>query len=101
MRTRRPLAATVARRIATAAAATARLLLVATGVATRVRPLAEVQLAADETATAAIVLALFITPGTMPGLAIDAVLLWAVLARKWRPAPLIGSRTRSNRPVTS
>jgi hypothetical protein len=49
----------------------------------------------------AIVLVLFITPGTIPGLAIDAVLLWAVLARKWRPAPLIGSRTRSNRPVTS
>jgi hypothetical protein len=49
----------------------------------------------------AIVLVLFITPGTIPGLAIDAVLLWAVLARKWRPAPLIGRRTQSTRPVTS
>ncbi len=49
----------------------------------------------------AIVLVMFITPGTIPGLAIDALLLWAVLARKWRPAPLIGRRTQSNRPVTS
>jgi hypothetical protein len=49
----------------------------------------------------AMVLVLFITPGTVPGLAIDAVLLWAVLARKWRPTPLIGGRTQSSRPVTS
>jgi hypothetical protein len=49
----------------------------------------------------AIVLVMFITPGTIPGLAIDAVLLSAVLARKWRPTPLIGRRAQSNRPVTS
>jgi hypothetical protein len=49
----------------------------------------------------AIVLVLLFAPGTVPGLAIDAVLLWAVLARKWRPTPLIGRRTQSGRPVTS
>jgi hypothetical protein len=48
-----------------------------------------------------IALVLFITQGTTPGLVIDAVLLWAVLARKWRPTPLIGRRAQSNRPVTS
>ena len=51
--------------------------------------------------SSALVLVLFITPATIAGLAIDAVLLWAVLARKWRPTPLIGRRTQSSRPVTS
>ena len=49
----------------------------------------------------AIVLVMFITPGTIPGLAIDALLLWAVLARTWRPTPLIGRRAQADRPVTS
>ncbi len=49
----------------------------------------------------AIVLVLFVTPWTLPGLAIDAALAWAVLGRHWRPTPLIGRRTRSVRPVTS
>ena len=49
----------------------------------------------------AIVLVLFITPSTVPGLAIDAVLLWAVLARKWRPTPVFGRQARAGRPVTS
>ncbi len=52
-------------------------------------------------AASAVVLLLFMTPWTIPGLAIDAVLAWAVLRRHWRPAPLIGRRTRSTRPVTS
>ena len=52
-------------------------------------------------ASSAMVLVLFVTPWTLPGLAIDAVLLWAVLARKWRPAPLIRRATQSDRPVTS
>jgi hypothetical protein len=60
-----------------------------------------VPLIAVGSVASAIVLVLFITPGTIPGLAIDAVLLWAVLARKWRPTPLIGRRAQSNRPVTS
>lgn len=47
-----------------------------------------------------VVLVLFITPGTLPGLAIDAVLLWAVLAKGWRPNPLFGRRARAGRPVT-
>jgi hypothetical protein len=49
----------------------------------------------------AIVLTLFATPWTLPGLVVDAVLLWAVLARTWRPAPLIRRATRADRPVTS
>jgi hypothetical protein len=47
-----------------------------------------------------VALVLFVTPGTVPGLAIDAVLLWAVVARGWRPVPLVGRR-RAARPVTS
>ena len=46
----------------------------------------------------AVVLVLFVTPWTVPGLAIDAVLLWAVLGRDWRPAPLMArARSRSAR----
>ncbi len=52
-------------------------------------------------AASAIVLVVFITPATLPGLAIDAVLAWAVLRRHWRPTPLVGRPTRSTRPVTS
>ena len=43
----------------------------------------------------AIVLLLFITPWTLPGLAIDAVLLWATLVWGWRPAPLLGRARRA------
>lgn len=49
----------------------------------------------------AIVLVLFVTPGTLPGLAIDAVLLWAVLGRDWHPKPVFGRRARSARPLAS
>jgi hypothetical protein len=49
--------------------------------------------------SSAVVLILFFTVGTLPGLAIDAVLLWAVLVRDWRPAPLIGRRAQSPRPL--
>jgi hypothetical protein len=52
-------------------------------------------------AASAVALALFPTPGTVPGLVIDAVLLWSVLALAWSPTPLIGRRTRAGRPVTS
>ncbi len=38
----------------------------------------------------AIVLTIFVTPWTLPGLAIDAVLLWATLAQGWRPTPFFG-----------
>jgi hypothetical protein len=51
-------------------------------------------------AASAVVLVLFATPATVPGILIDAVLLWAVLARGWSPTPLIGRRNRSTRPVT-
>ena len=49
----------------------------------------------------AVLLVLFATPATLPGLAIDALLLWAVLGRGWRPTPLVGRQTRARRPVTS
>jgi hypothetical protein len=49
----------------------------------------------------AVALVVLITPGTVPGLVIDCVVLWAVLARGWRPTPLIGPRARAGRPVTS
>jgi hypothetical protein len=42
--------------------------------------------------TSAILLTVFITPWTLPGLAIDAALLWAVVGRSWRPAPVLGRR---------
>ena len=45
----------------------------------------------------AIVLLLFVTPWTLPGLAIDAVLLWATLVRGWRPTRFFG-RTRHASP---
>ncbi len=56
---------------------------------------------AGSSVASAVALALFITPATIPGLAIDALLLWAVLVRDWRPAPVLGRRTRAGRPVTS
>lgn len=37
--------------------------------------------------------ALFVTRWTPPGLVIDAVLVWATLARGWQPTPFFG-RTR-------
>ena len=49
----------------------------------------------------ATVLVLFVTPGTLPGLVIDGVLLWAVGVRGWRPKRLIGGRVQAARPVTS
>jgi len=39
----------------------------------------------------AIVLVLFVTPWTLPGLAIDAVLLWATLVQGWHPTRSFGS----------
>ena len=45
----------------------------------------------------AIVLLLFVTPWTLPGLAIDALLLWATLVAGWRPTPFLG-RARRTRP---
>lgn len=59
------------------------------------RPLIAVAAAAS-----ALQLVLFVTPGTLPGLVIDVALLWAVLGRAWRPAPLVGRRVRADRPVT-
>jgi hypothetical protein len=47
----------------------------------------------------AIVLILFVTPWTLPGLAIDAVLLWATLVGGWRPTPFFG-RVRRASPVS-
>ena len=47
----------------------------------------------------AAVLVLSFTPATVPGLAIDAVLLWAVLVRDWSPTPLVGGHQRSRRPL--
>jgi hypothetical protein len=38
----------------------------------------------------AIVLTLFVTPWTVLGLAIDAILLWATLVAGWQPAPFFG-----------
>jgi hypothetical protein len=38
----------------------------------------------------AIVLTLFVTPWTVPGLAIDGVFLWATVVQGWRPAPSFG-----------
>jgi hypothetical protein len=43
----------------------------------------------------AIVLTLFATPWTLPGLAIDAVLLWATVVAGWHPTPFFGSAGRS------
>ena len=38
-------------------------------------------------AASAVVLILFVTPWTLPGLAIDAALVFATFARGWRPTP--------------
>lgn len=43
----------------------------------------------------AVVLVAFVTPSTLPGIAIDAVLLWATVVRDWRPAPFFGRARRS------
>jgi hypothetical protein len=47
----------------------------------------------------AMVLTIFVTPWTLPGLAIDAVLLWATLVRGWRPTRFVG-RTRHPSPAS-
>lgn len=46
----------------------------------------------------ATVLMLFVAPWTLPGIAIDAVLLWATLVQGWRPTPFFG-RTRHASPA--
>lgn len=38
----------------------------------------------------AMLLLAFVTPWTVPFLAIDALLLWATLIQNWRPAPFFG-----------
>jgi hypothetical protein len=58
-------------------------------------------LVAVASAASAAALVLFVTPATVPGLVIDAVLLWAVFARNLSPTPLMGRRPRAGRPVTS
>lgn len=45
----------------------------------------------------AAVLVVFVTPGTLPGLAVDAVLLWATVVASWRPRPFFG-RHNDSRP---
>jgi hypothetical protein len=45
-------------------------------------------------ASATMLVGLFSLPA-VPGLAIDAVLLWAVLARSWRPSPVLSGRERT------
>jgi hypothetical protein len=45
----------------------------------------------------AIVLVVFVTPGTLPGLAIDAVLLWTALSGA-RPTPFFGRHDDRERP---
>ena len=46
--------------------------------------------------SSAMVLVLFVTPWTLPGLLIDAVLLWAALARSWQPTPFFGCSPRAS-----
>jgi hypothetical protein len=52
----------------------------------------------------AILLVIFATPWTVPGLLIDVVLLWAVVVGRWRPARLVLRRKargpEAGRPVT-
>ena len=48
--------------------------------------------------TSAVVLILFVTPWTLPGLAIDAVMLWATLAWGWRPASIFGRARHASHP---
>ena len=38
----------------------------------------------------AIVLVIFVTPWTLPFLALDALLLWATLVQSWHPTPFFG-----------
>ncbi len=38
----------------------------------------------------AIVLVVYITLGTVPGVVVDALLVWAVLVAGWRPTPFFG-----------
>jgi hypothetical protein len=45
-------------------------------------------------ASATMLVGLFSLPA-VPGLAIDAVLVWAVLVRSWQPTAILGSRART------
>jgi hypothetical protein len=63
----------------------------ATGLATALWPV----LVPVAAVTSAILLVLFVTPWTLPGLAIDVVLLFATFARGWRPTPFSGRRGRT------
>ncbi len=47
-------------------------------------------------ASATVLVGLLSVPA-VPGLAIDAVLVWAVLARSWQPTPVPGGRERTER----
>lgn len=49
----------------------------------------------------AVMLVLLVTLATLPGLAIDGVLLWVVGIRGLRPKRLIGGRARATRHVTA
>jgi hypothetical protein len=53
----------------------------------------------------AIALVLFVTPWTLPGIAIDALLVWAVVVRGRRPGPVLrrraGREPEAGRPVTA
>lgn len=40
-----------------------------------------------------------LSPAAVPGLAIDAVLVWAVLARSWQPTAILGGRARRAHPA--
>ena len=46
-----------------------------------------------------ILLTIFVAPSTLPGIAIDAVLLWATLVRGWHPTRFVG-RTRHPSPAS-
>jgi hypothetical protein len=52
----------------------------------------------------AILLVVFVTPWTLPGIAIDVVLLWTAVVRGRRPAPILRRRAargpEAGRPVT-
>lgn len=66
----------------------------ATGVARALLPL----LIVVASVASAAVLIMFATVWTLPGLAIDAVLLWAALVRGWRPTPLFGRERHGSTP---
>lgn len=67
----------------------------ATGVARALLPL----LIVVASVASAAVLIMFATVWTLPGLAIDAVLLWATLVRGWRPTPFFGRERQASTPT--